>query len=37
VPGTPEPSTWAMILVGFAGMGLLARRASHRKQAAAQA
>jgi hypothetical protein len=33
VPGTPEPSTWAMILVGFAGMGLLARRASHRKQA----
>ncbi len=37
VPGTPEPSTWAMMLVGFAGMGLLARRASHRKQATAQA
>lgn len=37
LPATPEPSTWAMILVGFAGMGVLARRASQRKQAAAQA
>jgi hypothetical protein len=23
---TPEPSTWAMLLIGFAGIGLIARR-----------
>jgi hypothetical protein len=28
---TPEPSTWAMILVGFAGIGFFARRASRQK------
>jgi hypothetical protein len=21
IPGTPEPSTWAMLLIGFAGLG----------------
>jgi PEP-CTERM motif len=26
----PEPSTWAMMLVGFAGLGLLARRIRNR-------
>jgi hypothetical protein len=36
VPGTPEPSTWAMMLVGFAGIGFLARRASRQKLAAAR-
>lgn len=25
-PAVPEPSTWAMLLLGFAGFGLLARR-----------
>ena len=30
----PEPSTWAMMLVGFTGLGLLARR---RRQPAATA
>ncbi|HLL27600.1 MAG TPA: PEPxxWA-CTERM sorting domain-containing protein [Xanthobacteraceae bacterium] len=32
--GVPEPSTWAMMLIGFAGIGLLAYRRS-RKLAAA--
>jgi hypothetical protein len=31
---TPEPSTWAMILVGFAGIGFFARRAPRQKLAA---
>jgi hypothetical protein len=26
VPATPEPSTWAMIFLGFAGMGYMAYR-----------
>jgi hypothetical protein len=25
-PGTPEASTWAMMLAGFAGMGFIAYR-----------
>jgi PEP-CTERM motif-containing protein len=27
VVGTPEPSTWAMMLLGFAGLGLVGYRA----------
>jgi hypothetical protein len=26
VAGVPEPSTWAMLLLGFAGIGLMAYR-----------
>jgi hypothetical protein len=26
VAGTPEPSTWAMMLIGFAGLAFAARR-----------
>ncbi|HTZ66180.1 MAG TPA: PEP-CTERM sorting domain-containing protein [Roseiarcus sp.] len=26
VPGTPEPSTWVMLVIGFAGLGYAARR-----------
>jgi hypothetical protein len=33
--GTPEPSTWAMMLVGFAGLGFAGCRASRRRAAAA--
>jgi hypothetical protein len=29
---TPEPSTWAMILIGFAGLGLAAYRSSRNNQ-----
>ncbi len=25
-PGVPEPTTWAMMLVGFGGLGCLLRR-----------
>ena len=25
IPTVPEPSTWAMMLIGFAGLGWLAR------------
>ena len=31
----PEPSTWAMLLSGFAGLGYLARRRGGKRQAAA--
>jgi hypothetical protein len=31
----PEPSTWAMVLLGFAGLGFAARRAPGRRAAAA--
>jgi hypothetical protein len=30
-PGTPELSTWAMMAVGFAGLGLVGRRASRKR------
>jgi hypothetical protein len=36
--GTPEPATWAMMLLGFAGMGLVGyRRAADARIAAAAA
>ena len=31
----PEPSTWAMVLIGFAGLGFVGYRASRRKGMAA--
>jgi PEP-CTERM motif len=33
--GAPEPSTWAMMLVGFAGLGFLGWRGSRRTAAQA--
>jgi hypothetical protein len=33
VIGTPEPSTWAMMLVGFAGLGFAGYRKSRRRAA----
>ncbi len=30
----PEPSTWMMMLVGFAGLGFAGRRAGHKTRAA---
>jgi hypothetical protein len=36
-PGTPEPSTWAMMLVGFAGIGYVAYRRRGGKTAPAAA
>lgn len=33
--GVPEPSTWAMMLVGFAGLGLAIRRRAHSSSLAA--
>jgi hypothetical protein len=26
IPAVPEPSTWAMMLIGFAGLGFAAHR-----------
>jgi hypothetical protein len=34
-PGVPEPSTWAMMLIGFAGLGLSAYRRARKTVAAA--
>ena len=34
-PGTPEPSTWAMMLLGFAGLGFLGYRQTAKARAAA--
>ena len=36
-PSTPEPSTWAMMLAGFAGMGYVAYRRRNGKTAPAAA
>jgi hypothetical protein len=33
--GVPEPSTWAMMLLGFAGLGFAGYRTSRRTAAAA--
>jgi hypothetical protein len=30
IAAVPEPSTWAMMLLGFAGLAFVAYRASHR-------
>ena len=35
VSGVPEPSTWAMMLIGFAGIGFMAYRRSQRALSAA--
>ena len=35
VTQVPEPSTWAMMLAGFAGLGFLSYRASRKTTAAA--
>jgi hypothetical protein len=34
-PGTPEPSTWAMMIIGFACLGFVGYRASRKSAAAA--
>jgi len=36
VAGVPEPATWAMMLFGFAGIGMAMRRSDNRKGALAQ-
>ena len=33
-PGVPEPATWAMLLAGFTGLGLLGRRGVQRAPSA---
>jgi hypothetical protein len=37
VTDVPEPSTWVMMLAGFAGLGVVARRRAARRRAAAAA
>jgi hypothetical protein len=37
ITDAPEPSTWVMMLAGFAGLGVLARRRAARRRAAAGA
>jgi hypothetical protein len=34
-PAVPEPSTWAMMLIGFAGLGYAGCRASRKSAALA--
>ena len=36
-PGVPEPSTWAMMILGFAGVGFMAYRRSRKDQSGALA
>ena len=31
-PGVPEPSTWAMMILGFAGVGFMAYRRRSKAQ-----
>ncbi len=33
-PGVPEPSTWTMLSIAFAGLGLASRRVSRRNKVA---
>ena len=37
MPAVPEPATWAMMLIGFGGMGLTMRRRRNSQQALASA
>ena len=37
VGGVPEPSTWAMMLIGFAGLGFVSYRKSKRRTVLAHA
>jgi hypothetical protein len=32
ISAVPEPSTWAMLIIGFAGMGLLANRQARKRR-----
>jgi hypothetical protein len=34
-PAVPEPSTWAMMFMGFAGLGVAGHRRAQRARAAA--
>jgi hypothetical protein len=34
VPGTPEPTTWAMMLIGFAALAIAGRRAARKQERA---
>jgi hypothetical protein len=36
-PGVPEASTWAMMLAGFVGLGVVARRRAAKRRTAAAA
>jgi hypothetical protein len=35
-PGVPEPSSWAMLVIGFAATGAILRRRQHRELAQPQ-